>query len=195
MKLIVISQRVDYFEIRDEHRDALDQNLVRFIATCGSLAVQVPNILSPLQLKKWLDRIKPDGIVLSGGNDIDNMLCRDKTEKYLLEYASRNYLPLLGICRGMQMIGAWEGAELTSVEGHVGHRHQLIGDIEREVNSFHKSSLVRLPKQLSVLAHSLDGQIEAIRHLSLPWEGWMWHPEREEIFSSYDITRFRELMA
>jgi putative glutamine amidotransferase len=44
-----------------------------------------------------------------------------------------------------------------------------------------------------VIARSEDGSIEAIRHTSLLWEGWMWHPEREETFASHDIRRLKML--
>ena len=50
-----------------------------------------------------------------------------------------------------------------------------------------------MSKQFKVIAHSLDGEIEAIKHKSLPWEGWMWHPEREEKFLKEDINRIKNL--
>ncbi|MBA4741019.1 MAG: gamma-glutamyl-gamma-aminobutyrate hydrolase family protein, partial [Burkholderiales bacterium] len=74
-------------------------------------------------------------------------------------------------------------------------RHQLQGQISAEVNSYHDYSLAACPKSFEVLARSQDGEIEAIRHLSLPWEGWMWHPEREVTFASRDIDRFKGLLA
>ena len=37
------------------------------------------------------------------------------------------------------------------------------------------------------------GVIEAIRHATLPWEGWMWHPEREPVLHRQDIERLKAL--
>ena len=45
-----------------------------------------------------------------------------------------------------------------------------------------------------ILAESEDGIIEAISHKKLPWEGWMWHPEREEQFVTNDKNRFITLV-
>ena len=45
-----------------------------------------------------------------------------------------------------------------------------------------------------VSSKSDDGYIEAIKHKKLSWEGWMWHPEREDVFSKTDIRRFKKLM-
>ena len=63
MKLIAISQRIDFIEARNEMRDALDQKLVRFIEECGYLTVMVPN--STTHFQQWISQINPDGIILS----------------------------------------------------------------------------------------------------------------------------------
>jgi putative glutamine amidotransferase len=44
------------------------------------------------------------------------------------------------------------------------------------------------------LAKSEDGSIEAMVHKSLPWEAWMWHPEREVVFFKNDIDRFKKII-
>ena len=80
-----------------------------------------------------------------------------------------------------------------SVKKHVRTNHPIFGKIERTVNSYHTVSLSACPQDYSVLAHSADGEIEAIRHHLLPWEGWMWHPERESEFHIKDIIRTRKL--
>jgi GMP synthase-like glutamine amidotransferase len=49
------------------------------------------------------------------------------------------------------------------------------------------------PAGYQVLARSEDGEIEAIRHDEFPWEGWMWHPEREERFDARDVNRLKKL--
>ena len=46
MKVVAISQRVDIVRENQEHRDGLDQNLIRFLFACGFLAVAIPNILN-----------------------------------------------------------------------------------------------------------------------------------------------------
>ncbi len=204
MKLVAVSQRVDHYPDRGESRDALDQNLIRFLLMAGFLPVPVPNGIcrsSPdgpcdrEPLGVWLDTVKPQAIVLSGGNDIGQCRVRDSTEAFLLEYALNHQMPLLGICRGMQMIAHWSGVGLQPINGHVGTRHHLSGEIAGEVNSYHGFSLVSCPVDFEVISTSEDGEIEAIRHQSLPWEGWMWHPEREENFAKRDIQRINALFS
>jgi putative glutamine amidotransferase len=54
--------------------------------------------------------------------------------------------------------------------------------------------LSELPPNFVALAYSEDGEIEAMSHKDRPWEGWMWHPEREKILSLNDINRLIGLL-
>lgn len=192
MKVIAVSQRVDVLPERGESRDALDQRLIDFLRAAGYLPLPVPNGLEG-DLEGWLSAVSPQAIVLSGGNDIGQCTARDRTESRLLDHARAHGLPVLGICRGMQMIAHWSGGVLKPVTGHVRTRHQLSGQIVAEVNSYHGLALAGCPHGFEVQARSEDGEIEAIRHLSLPWAGWMWHPERESVFAAHDVERLKQL--
>ena len=192
MKRIAISQRIELIPDRDEKRDVLDHRLVSWVGHCGFSPLPVPNVLSHM-VENWLLDIQPDGILLSGGGDIGQFSERDETERLLLSFASRFNLPVLGICRGMQFMAHLSGATLYPVTGHVGTRHCLNGKISLERNSYHEYSISHCPKPFEIIARSEDGVIEAIRHLSLPWEGWMWHPERERVYSQDDISRLLKL--
>ena len=198
MKVVAVSQRIDVHTDRHERRDALDQRLCAWLAMAGYLPVPVPNSFKgPASdenvLPAWLDALKPAAVVLSGGNDIGAAIERDNTERQLLAYAQKHALPALGICRGMQMMGVCAGGELTSVQGHTRTRHALRGELAGDVNSFHDNSLAACPTGYTVTATTEDGCIEAIRHESLAWEGWMWHPEREADFRLRDLERLQKL--
>lgn len=196
---VAVSQRINYFPARTEWQDSLDQRLVSWIKNLGALPIPVPNVLMPISaLQAWLEAVAPRAIVLSGGNDIGENLGRDETEKSLLDYASTLELPVLGICRGMQMMAHHGGISLEPSPGHAGTRHAL-GSLNgaifpEEVNSFHNWRIASCPKGYALTAEAEDGSIEAIRHQVLPWEGWMWHPEREEPFEETGMERARDLL-
>jgi gamma-glutamyl-gamma-aminobutyrate hydrolase PuuD len=202
VKVVAVSQRVDVFSDRNESRDALDQRLVEFLLSIDCLAFPVPNGYGRVAddiygaadvFTAWVDLVKPDAILLSGGNDIGHCNERDLTETWLVNYALKHKLPLLGICRGMQMMGYLTGSVLSDVSGHVATRHVITGEISAEVNSYHNLGFKSTPDGYKVLASDEGGVIEAIRHLHLPWEGWMWHPEREAPFVDADMNRARAL--
>jgi len=192
--------RVDVIESYGETRDALDENLCRWLTKAGCLPVPVPNtLIEDNTLKAWFETISPDTIVLSGGNNIGDFKNRDETERFLLETSRQKKIPLLGICRGMQMMAVWAGEELQPVEGHVRTRHKLASETDgfsmpESVNSYHDFGMMTVPENFEVIARNDDGIIEAIGHKYLPMEGWMWHPEREKEFSSEDIENLKRLI-
>jgi N5-(cytidine 5'-diphosphoramidyl)-L-glutamine hydrolase len=209
---VAVSQRVDEYPIRNEIRDAADQKLMAWIFHAGFIPVPVPNKLDEVQmlnqrsyqslslpgLGTWLEMIGPQAILLSGGNTVGEMPHRDQTEAYLLNWAERDSVPVLGICRGMQMMAVWAGGQLEDTDGHVRIRHRLTIesaniDFPETVNSYHDQRVVSVPESFDMTAVSEDGTIEAIRHQYLPWQGWMWHPEREVPFSQKDTDNLKKL--
>jgi putative glutamine amidotransferase len=204
---IGITQRVDIIDKYHESRDALDQRLINWVRSSGNIPIPIPNSLVSISpnnqlqpdLELWLKNVNIDTFILSGGNDIGKAINRDVTEKYLLSWAEKHSKPVLGICRGMQMMAVYFGKELIEVNGHVNTYHELKiknhnNQLPLSVNSFHNFALEECPDNFEVIAESNDGVIKAIKHETLFWEGWMWHPERETPFNEIDLIRFKKLI-
>lgn len=200
MKKIIYTQRVEIVESYGERRDCADVEIAKLIWECGFLPVPVNNI--PDKIQVFLEQIKPDGMILTGGNDLSkyggNAPERDETEKRMIEYSVKNDVPLYGFCRGMQMIADYFGAKLAKVERHVAVRHQLEGNAPwngRMVNSFHNMAVKAAADDLIIEARSEDGVIEAVRVRDQRIYGTMWHPERERPYEKDDIQFIKHIFS
>jgi putative glutamine amidotransferase len=161
------------------------------------------------------------GVLLTGGEDVSPTLygevsrCssrvnpeRDKFELELLQDALSRDLPILAVCRGMQLLTVALGgclhqdlSELVSDSmpcervrhrgpGYTDTTHpvcivpntMLAGCVDQQrlmVNSHHHQGIRELPGSLRISARSLDGLIEAVEHTGKTCVlGIQWHPER-----------------
>ncbi|HRJ78121.1 MAG TPA: gamma-glutamyl-gamma-aminobutyrate hydrolase family protein [Planctomycetota bacterium] len=179
-----------------EPRDALAHDWAAFLAAAlpGVAWMQLPN-LGAERIVPYCEQWEIDRLILSGGEDIGVSALRDQTELRLLDWAEAQGLPVLGICRGMQLLARRAGADLIPVAAHVATTHAVTGEFTGVVNSFHRLVPAACPENYRVMARAEDGSIEAIAHRSLRWEGWMWHPEREAEFTANDIQRLKVLFS
>lgn len=158
-----------------------------------------------------------DAVLFSGGGDIHS-LCygaqphansfdqdplRDATELLAYEFAAKRRLPMLGICRGAQLLNVARGGTLVQhipheVPGAIKHDseglpglllhsiyieensvlEQIFGAREVAVNSFHHQSVEKLGEGLKISARASDGVVEALEsNDGSKILGVMFHPE------------------
>ncbi|HUE03264.1 MAG TPA: gamma-glutamyl-gamma-aminobutyrate hydrolase family protein [Bryobacteraceae bacterium] len=194
MKVVAVTQRVSVDPAYGERRDCLDQAWTRFLAACGLLPVLLPNVAEPALA--LCDAAGISGLVLTGGNDLavlgGDAPERDAVENALLDWAEPRRLPVLGVCRGMQVIQQRFAIPLRRVEGHVAKRQVIrIEGEPKEVNSYHHYASFDSRPPLDVWAVSGDGVVKAIRHSAQPITAIMWHPERCIPFAPADVALFR----
>ncbi|MBZ7964105.1 gamma-glutamyl-CDP-amidate hydrolase [Campylobacter sp. 2457A] len=135
-------------------------------------------------------------VILSGGNDLSiydhgALSCkRDDYEKKIIEYCLKTNTPLLGICRGAQMIAHYFDSSLNSCINHIGNHEILLNDgANCVVNSFHNYAISALGKDLISLAKASDKSIEAFKHKDKNIYGIMWHIERENGLENVNILK------
>lgn len=206
---IGITQRVEVVASYGERRDCLDQQWFLFMEALGYTPIPIPNRLVDVQ--RWVRAAGIEGLILSGGNDLTHLPGavntapeRDQLEVELLSWAHENEVPVIGVCRGLQIMNVWLGGDLVPVEGHVAVRHPLVSSSEAkvcfqqctEVNSYHGWGVASngLAGALTPQCYSPEGHVEAFLHNRLAWAGIMWHPERESTFSDADSRLFNHIL-
>jgi putative glutamine amidotransferase len=196
-KRIVLSQRYDQIEGRNEYRDALDVQWAKLLESIEILPIILPSSID--RVDSYLKELNIDGVILSGGNDIGSSSCRDRVEERAVNFAKTYNLPVLGVCRGMQFLNHIENGTLVECEGHVSTEHALYGKWAKKnnlskVNSYHNQAITKktLSPSFRVLAETEDDVIEAFEHFKYPWLGIMWHPEREQPFSQPDLELIKQ---
>lgn len=197
-KRVGITQRVMKHPRYDEVMDCLDINWAKFLVSINILPVPLPLLPAGSVDDIW-KTLKLDGLILSGGNtlvayadetdELENLSAeRDAYEQALLKAVLSTGRPILGVCRGLQVINTYYNGQLTKIKGHAGTRHRLVAEdsatafqFPSEVNSFHDCAVPRknLGKELIALAHDAEDNIEAFYHPKDKVLGIMWHPERE----------------
>lgn len=184
---IGVTQRV-LITSTGEIRDSLDHRWVRLFRSPDYLIMPLPN--SVLDVSDYLSAVGISSLILTGGEDFqpsvrnDPFSIRDHFEQLALDWAIKHKIPVLGVCRGFQLIATYFGAELRRVSNHAGTRHQLkwLGKPygPSYVASHHNLVLTELPTDFVVLAEADDQTIECAIHSSHHILGLMWHPERAE---------------
>ena len=176
-----------------------------------------------IKLSSTLDNLdelqRSDGVLLTGGGDVDPALydredarsivegvdrARDRFERTVIDQALEQQIPLLCICRGMQLFNVAMGGTLIPdlvSEGYHDHRKGKSGDRIHEVtvegnsllsravetrtgvaNSSHHQAVDRPGKDLRVTVRSTDGVIEAMEWKDAAGKSFLqmvqWHPEQ-----------------
>jgi putative glutamine amidotransferase len=184
----------------------LGDAFIRAIEAAGGVAVVLPST-DPGAAGAQVDLL--DGLILSGGSDVhpthydgehhERMTWvdghRDEWELAVLDAAADRGLPVLGVCRGSQLVNVWRGGTLHPHleggdpvhEGEVEWRHpvavasgsllaELVPD-GAEVTSLHHQGIDRLGDGLVASARAADGLVEAVEDPVSDVLGVAWHPE------------------
>jgi gamma-glutamyl-gamma-aminobutyrate hydrolase PuuD len=190
------------------------------VARAGGMPVAIPPLDGSTELLDLLD-----GLVFTGGSDLDPELYgqrphpettgihdqRDRAEMALIREALVRDMPVLGICRGMQLLNVALGGDLIQHLASDTHKgppgrytfHDVtvepgtrLGEVlgaGTRTHSCHHQAPQRLGAGLRVSARAEDGTVEAVEQPSARFAlGVLWHPEEDEVGGA---PLFRELVA
>lgn len=196
---------------KDEDSHSLSRAYMRALRNSGAVPVMLSFDMEGEALERCLDRL--DGVLLAGGNDVDPFLYgeagvqaldevnppRDEFELRLIRAAVARKMPVLGICRGIQILNVALGGSLwqdlpsqfrradgsapvlhsqTARGYHRTHGVQVVEgtklhaieqDLLFRVNSFHHEAVKVPAPGMRVAAYAEDGVIESIEHETLPF--------------------------
>jgi putative glutamine amidotransferase len=195
---------------------SLQHSYVNAITQAGGIAIPIPEILPEENFRQLYAQL--DGILFSGGGDISLRYfsgsahpridgvdeARDATELALMRSAVDDGKPILGICRGAQLMNVALGGTLYThiidqLPGAIDHDYpgnmrkvivhpvnldetsrsaEIFGETLLKVNSLHHQGLKDIAPPLRVAGHAPDGLVEMVEIPDHPFAvAVQWHPE------------------
>lgn len=201
--------------LRNYHRTTLSIDYTKAVIAGGGIPVVIPVSGDREVIKEQLATL--DGLLLSGGADINPLLYgqdfkvgmgvpqpeRDECEMIIIDEFIKTGKPVLGICRGHQMLNIFFKGTLFqddryAAKGDIQHTQKLYPELpthrvniidennilaelygkEIVTNSFHHQSVDKLGEGLTLIAETNDGMVEAFQMKSHKFlYGIQWHPE------------------
>ena len=205
----VIGLCSSYGRLEDNDRIFLNCDYLDAIRAFGGIPVVIPAEAGEEEQQYLINLC--DGLLLTGGNDIDPALYgeailndtvvsapeRDAGEPRLCDMAMKRNLPILGICRGMQILNVHFGGTLyqdipAQLKTAVNHQDfydcwivpgsplwKLLGEDNITVNSHHHQAVKDVAPGFEVMGRCGDGIVEAVwkPDAKFLW-AVQWHPER-----------------
>ena len=210
-------------------RSYVNEDYVRAVRAAGGVPLILPMLDDPSILNHYVETI--DGLILSGGHDVAP-LCygeqplqklgqilpeRDTYDKMLIDRALEKKMPILGICRGMQIMNVALGGSLYQDLTYIPNcelrhdqysdpsmaTHEIEIDTESKLydivkekriqtNSFHHLAVKKLAPDFEVVARADDGVVEAVEHKDYPFVlGLQWHPEMMALTNDHMMKIFK----
>ncbi len=227
----ITSSLVREVELRNYYKTSICIDYSKSIVEAGGIPVVLPTLTSREDIKAQLDIL--DGIILAGGGDLspryygedyfkgigETSVERDENEWIIMEEFIKTNKPILGICRGMQLINIFLGGDLYQddryIEGNLlSHKQETLPDLgthrvrfekecilsevlgkETYTNSFHHQFVRSVGKGLKVTGRAIDGIVESIEgenHKFLV--GVQWHPEMMAARGNEDMQKIFNLL-
>ena len=191
MHNILITQKI-FIDKHNQINWSLEDNWFKFFS---QKKVNLIPINSNINNKKKLLAFKPKGLILSGGNDLYNIvklkenLIRDNHEKEILKLTIKNKIPILAVCRGFQFVAKFFKCKIFKTANHVRSTHTLkinnkvFGSKVKilKVNSYHNYAVSQLPEHFNLIARCSDNSIEIAKSNKYNILNFMFHPERRNI--------------
>ena len=188
MEILISSNFKKYF---NTHIDFIDHYWIKYFEQKKINFFLIPNSIE-LVTRQIKNTKRVNLIILAGGNDVfgkdEYSKKRLAVEFLLIKFAIKKNIPILGICRGMQVLNFYFKGKLDRIKGHmrvtnkVYMKNSLIKDTILNVKCFHNYGIKKnsLSKIFEIYATDKKQNIEMCKHKSKKIYGVMWHPERDK---------------
>lgn len=213
-------------------RSYVNEDYVKSVIKNGGIPYIIPMSNDVEVIREQIGHV--DGLILSGGHDVAPKYYnqepntklggilpeRDEFDFKLIEFAKEKNIPILGICRGLQILNVYHGGSLyqdLSLDKNSNIKHDQVtsptvtthsldlvdGTILKSllkkdtimVNSFHHQIIDVLADDFVASAYSKDGVVEAIENPSYKFMiGVQWHPEMLHVVEEEMNLIFKKFM-
>jgi N5-(cytidine 5'-diphosphoramidyl)-L-glutamine hydrolase len=195
MKILITSNFKKHF---NTYVDFVDYYLLNYFEKKKIDTVIIPNKIE-ITKKKLLKQNNINLILLPGGNDVLKKSIfnknRLKVECEIIKFGIKKKIPIIGICRGMQVLNYFFNGKMKLINNHMRKKHRIFfkKNFFRKksliVNSYHSWGIPKklMSKKFNIIAHDDEYNIEMFEHKKLNILGTMWHPEREKSYNNLNF--------